>query len=402
MRQFARAQHIPDACDTRLDLYRIQLRRNDHTYWKTQHASHVEAWVQRRLRVRDGPALAIKVYISNPANRDTRSVRYQPIGVDRRMMTSMLQEVDDMASMVIQEPPSSPSQMAMFAKKVQTIIRRYTLLTPPSQSFPSRSGTLQMPPPPGLGFAPFQSPYSTSFEFFGFRAPPPPSTAGSSTLHQPISQASSSDEEERTDDMDVVPHYGFGHRVGKNRKIHILHFNNNIFNLLNHFKIEAINPIRVMLFWDSKSARNAYGPYFIGTIRKSWTLPTSRIISHDELVRKILKYQDMDPNLWNVRMTMRVPSYYVVHPVTQMVFDEPSMLYNIVNNNDDEVDGSDGDDVSSQFESDDDNDPEEGEFQTPLNPVNPVNPVTENIVPQWESSQWSAALDMTTHILKHS
>ncbi|KAI5661712.1 hypothetical protein M9H77_21035 [Catharanthus roseus] len=75
--------------------------------------------------------------------------------------------------------------------------------------------------------------------------------------------------------------------------------------------------------------------------------------------------------------------------VTQMVSDEPSMLYSIVNNDDDEVDGSNGDDVvSSQSESDDDNDPEEGEFQTPLNPENPVNPVTENIVQQWESSQW--------------
>ncbi|KAI5656521.1 hypothetical protein M9H77_25314 [Catharanthus roseus] len=51
-------------------------------------------------------------------------------------------------------------------------------------------------------------------------------------------------------------------------------------------------------------------------------------------------------------MTMRVPSYYEVH---------------------------------------------HGEFQTPLNPVNPVNPVTENIVPQWESSQWfsSARYDYT-------
>ncbi|KAI5682357.1 hypothetical protein M9H77_03585 [Catharanthus roseus] len=155
----------------------------------------------------------------------------------------------------------------------------------------------------------------------------------------------------------------------------------------------------------------------------------------------------MDPNLWNVRMTMRVPSYYevmfyfnlysmnndeeirylwTIRPhlekegihilvefeqiqqqnipntqdrnttslaehitaVTHMVFDEPSMLYSTVNNNDDEVDGSDGDDaVSSKSESDDDNDLEEGEFQTPLNPVNPVNSVTENIVQQWESSQ---------------
>ncbi|KAI5661597.1 hypothetical protein M9H77_20920 [Catharanthus roseus] len=59
--------------------------------------------------------------------------------------------------------------------------------------------------------------------------------------------------------------------------------------------------------------------------------------------------------------------------VTQMVSVEPSMLYSTVNNDDDE---------------DDDNDPEEGEFLTPLNPVNSINPVTENIVPQWESSQW--------------
>ncbi|KAI5675424.1 hypothetical protein M9H77_06374 [Catharanthus roseus] len=167
----------------------------------------------------------------------------------------------------------------------------------------------------------------------------------------------------------------------------------------------------------------------------------------------------MDPNLWNVRMTMRVPSYYEVHHmfyfnlysmnndekmhylwtilphlakegihilvefehiqqqnipithgrntttlsehitvVTQMVSDEPSILYSTVNNDNDEVDGSNGDDaVSSQFESDDDNDPEEGKFQTPLNLVNPVNPVTENIVPQWESSQWfnSARYDYT-------
>ncbi|KAI5673567.1 hypothetical protein M9H77_13931 [Catharanthus roseus] len=153
--------------------------------------------------------------------------------------------------------------------------------------------------------------------------------------------------------------------------------------------MEAINPVKVILFWDSKIARDAHGPYFTRVVRKSCTLPMTRMISHNELVRKISKYRDMDSNLWNVRMTMRVPSYYEVHLVTQMVSDEPSMLYTIVNNDDDEVDGSDGDDaVSSQSKSDNDNAPKEGEFQTPLNPVNPVNPVTENIVPQWESSQW--------------
>ncbi|KAI5674253.1 hypothetical protein M9H77_14617 [Catharanthus roseus] len=271
----------------------MKLRGNDHTYWRTQYDSHIEAWYQWRFCVRDGPALAAEVlsypsdeYIrwywgikwvySNPVNRDTSSHGYQPAGVDRRMM------VDDIDSVVIQEPPTDPSQMAVFAKKVQTIIRRcmvsvggtlgYTLsqhdiqqmfhyvldrgargvkrgarrqpsrgagggrppvlpfpdkhehadpghvevergegsggeqptidpfdnpnldipffslgLTQPSQSLPSGSRTLQMPPPPVLGFAPFLSPQSTTFGFFGFRAPPPPDTAGSSTRHQPIS-----------------------------------------------------------------------------------------------------------------------------------------------------------------------------------------------------------------------
>ncbi|KAI5661426.1 hypothetical protein M9H77_20749 [Catharanthus roseus] len=90
-----------------------------------------------RLRVRDAPAVVaealsylsdeyirwyrgiIRVYIGNPVNRDTRSHKYQPAGLNRQMT-----EMDDMASVVIQEPPSSPLQMALFAKKVQTIIRR--------------------------------------------------------------------------------------------------------------------------------------------------------------------------------------------------------------------------------------------------------------------------------------
>ncbi|KAI5682832.1 hypothetical protein M9H77_04060 [Catharanthus roseus] len=45
-----------------------------------------------------------RVYIRNPTNCDTRTVGYQLTG------TSMLQEVDDMATRVIQGPPSSPTQ----------------------------------------------------------------------------------------------------------------------------------------------------------------------------------------------------------------------------------------------------------------------------------------------------
>ncbi|KAI5670989.1 hypothetical protein M9H77_11353 [Catharanthus roseus] len=163
---------------------------------------------------------------------------------------SMLQDVDDMASVVIQELPTDPSQMAVFAKKTFPVqpsrrhprehvpdqgargdkrgarrqpgrgagggrppippfpdrhehvdprhvevergegsgggqptidpfdspnldIPSFSLgLTQPSQSLPSGSGTLQMPPPLDLGFALFQSPHSTSFGFFGVSCTP--------------------------------------------------------------------------------------------------------------------------------------------------------------------------------------------------------------------------------------
>ncbi|KAI5678761.1 hypothetical protein M9H77_09711 [Catharanthus roseus] len=146
--------------------------------------------------------------------------------------------------------------------------------------------------------------------------------------------------------------------------------------------MESINPIRVQLFWDSKIARDAYGPYFTKTIRKSSTLPTNRIISHSDL-----PIEQQNIPITHDMNTTSLPEH--ITAVTHMVSDEPSMLYSAINNDDDEVDRSDGDNaVSSQFESDDDNEPEAGDFQTPINPINPVNPVTENTVQQWQSSQW--------------
>ncbi|KAI5669566.1 hypothetical protein M9H77_19419 [Catharanthus roseus] len=274
MRQLARAQMVPDAVDTSLDLLHwIQLRRNALSYPSDEYIRWYRAitWV----------------YIGNPANHDTRSHAYQPTGVDRRMM-----EVDDMVLVVIREPPSSPSNMVVTISSRRSLCSRLVAvpgstypdrgargvkkdaqrhpgrvaggghplvppvperhehvdpshavvekgegsgsgqligdpfdslnldvpsfslgLTPASQSLPSGSGTSLMPPAPDLGFASFQSPHSTSCGFSGFRAPPPPGTAGSTTPHQPISQASSSDEEEREDDIDGVQHLGFGHRV---------------------------------------------------------------------------------------------------------------------------------------------------------------------------------------------
>ncbi|KAI5658665.1 hypothetical protein M9H77_27458 [Catharanthus roseus] len=363
-----------------------QLRGNDHTY--------LHQW---RLRVRDDPTLAVKV-LSYPNDEYIRWYRETTVctskiqlivipvrldtsllGVDRRMMTSMLLELDDMASVIIQEPPLSSSQMAIFAKKVQTIIwrvyienssnrdtrsvgyqharvdrrmmtsmlqevddmvvssdtgttfifftngcfcekkvqtiiwRNHTfifitdgcfceeddhlevyciywwyfvlhsitaryptdipsttvaspspgactrpecsgvkrgahrqpgrgaeggrLAVPPFPGRPGhadlghvdmergeesgqvercegRSGTLRAPLPPGLGFAPFQSPAGISLRFSLFHAPPP-DIVGSSTPHQPISQASSSHDEEQTDNTDNAQHLGFRNRVGK-------------------------------------------------------------------------------------------------------------------------------------------------------------------------------------------
>ncbi|KAI5668451.1 hypothetical protein M9H77_18304 [Catharanthus roseus] len=174
--------------------------------------------------------------------------------------------------------------------------------------------------------------------------------------------------------------------------------------------MESINPFRIMLFWDSEIARNAYDianePNYITyriskeNIKIPRYGPRSLECSNDdegafilrgasyEGIHILVKFEPIQqqniPNTHN-RNTTTLPEH--ITTVTQMVSDEPSMLYSTINNDDDEVDRLDGEDaVSSQSELDDDNDAEEGEFQTPLNPENPVNLVTENIVQQWENS----------------
>ncbi|KAI5675437.1 hypothetical protein M9H77_06387 [Catharanthus roseus] len=165
-----------------------------------------------------------------------------------------------MASVVLQEPPSSPSHMAILAKKMQTIILRcmrtrtlrswrrvcersrgrglgdlgssyqvepfdsldidmpsFSLgLTQPTQSHPPISYT---PAPPSLGFSSFQSPHPPSIGSSSFQVPPPPHAVGSSTPHMPISIASSSyldeHDDEPTDVVTPVQQLRFGYRVGK-------------------------------------------------------------------------------------------------------------------------------------------------------------------------------------------
>ncbi|KAI5664045.1 hypothetical protein M9H77_23368 [Catharanthus roseus] len=171
-----------------------------------------------------------------------------------------------MASVVIQEPYLSPSQMTIFAKKVQTIIRRCmvsigsTLGSTPShhdiqQKFLVQStcprprelvelrGALvdclvaghveagllllltlivdmqpqvveerwgrdleDLPHPPGIGSSSFQAPLAQRTVSSSFQAPPPPPyTVGSSTQHMPISTAYSSESDEHDDEpTDVV------------------------------------------------------------------------------------------------------------------------------------------------------------------------------------------------------
>ncbi|KAI5666824.1 hypothetical protein M9H77_16677 [Catharanthus roseus] len=122
-------------------------------------------------------------------------------------------------------------------------------------------------------------------------------------------------------------------------------------------------------------------------MRYLWTIPADLSKEGIHILVEFEPIEQQNIPSTHDKNTTTLPEHITV--VTQMVSDEPSMLYSTVNNDDDEVDSSDGGDaVSSQSESDDDNDPEEGEFHPPLNPENPVNPVTENIVQQWESSQW--------------
>ncbi|KAI5667570.1 hypothetical protein M9H77_17423 [Catharanthus roseus] len=70
--------------------------------------------------------------------------------------------------------------------------------------------------------------------------------------------------------------------------------------------MEAINPVRVILFWDFEIARSL----FYWNNSKKLDIANEPNYFTCRTGKKILKYQDMDPNLWNVRMTMRVPSYY--------------------------------------------------------------------------------------------
>ncbi|KAI5671730.1 hypothetical protein M9H77_12094 [Catharanthus roseus] len=169
--------------------------------------------------------------------------------------------------------------------------------------------------------------------------------------------------------------------------------------------MESINPVRVMLFWDFEIARDldiANEPNYITyrTGKENIEIPSygsqSLECLNDDDGAFVLRgaFRPIEGRIhilveFEPIQQQNIPSTHDgntttlpkhITALTQMVSDEPSILYSTVNNDDNEVDRLDGDDVvSSQSESDDDNDPEK-EFQTPLNLENPINPVTENIV----------------------
>ncbi|KAI5677211.1 hypothetical protein M9H77_08161 [Catharanthus roseus] len=91
--------------------------------------------------------------------------------------------------------------------------------------------------------------------------------------------------------------------------------------------MDTTHAIKVVLFWDSEYASYTYDLYFTREAKKTWTF--TRMVTHDQLVRKILKHRGMDPNFWHIRMTMRVPSFYEEYQIFNFT------LYNV--NNDEEM-----------------------------------------------------------------
>ncbi|KAI5654816.1 hypothetical protein M9H77_32003 [Catharanthus roseus] len=137
--------------------------------------------------------------------------------------------------------------------------------------------------------------------------------------------------------------------------------------------MDEIYSVKVLLLWDSKIARDAYGPYFTRVVQKGWTLPTNRMISHAELEGIHILVEFIQIQQQTISSTQAINTTNMtghVTAITQMVSHEPSMLYSTITDEDAEIDYSDEDYVAStQSESDDNNDAEEEEFQTPIIPI---------------------------------
>ncbi|KAI5661856.1 hypothetical protein M9H77_21179 [Catharanthus roseus] len=207
MRQFARAQMVQDACDTRLDLHQIQLRGNDHTYWRTEdgpavatealsypsdesdgignHLYLLHRWpcLQRKCRRLSGGVWSPLVPSRHRPREHVldRSVRGVKRGARKHPgrgagggrppvppAPERHEHVNPGHVEVKRGEGSGNRQLTVDPFESPNLdMPSFSLgLTPASQSLPSGSGTLQTPLPLDLGFASFQAPHSTSYRFF--------------------------------------------------------------------------------------------------------------------------------------------------------------------------------------------------------------------------------------------
>ncbi|KAI5681251.1 hypothetical protein M9H77_02478 [Catharanthus roseus] len=131
--------------------------------------------------------------------------------------------------------------------------------------------------------------------------------------------------------------------------------------------MDTIHPVRVVLFWDSKHARDEYDPYFTEAAKKTWTFTrmTFSQVQHTHV--------STDEDHLNIRQ--------YVTAITEMVSDKPSMLYPDVEEDDEDDDNADEDyDVSNK--SDDEHKPNDEEHDINTS----VNPLSSTTMNQWQSN----------------
>ncbi|KAI5683131.1 hypothetical protein M9H77_04359 [Catharanthus roseus] len=149
------------------NLWRAEIRGNGHTYWGTQHASHVEIWHKWRLHIRDGPTLTVEV-LSYPSDKYIRWIQKITREVDDMGVGSEGRGLGDLGSSYQVEPFDIPDlNMPSFSLGLKQ----------PTQSHPPKSYASL---PPGLGFSSFQSPHPPGIGSSSFQAPLAPRTGSSS------------------------------------------------------------------------------------------------------------------------------------------------------------------------------------------------------------------------------
>ncbi|KAI5677023.1 hypothetical protein M9H77_07973 [Catharanthus roseus] len=113
--------------------------------------------------------------------------------------------------------------------------------------------------------------------------------------------------------------------------------------------MEAINPVRRYGTQSLECSNDNKGAFILRSasyeMRYLWTIQPHIAKKGIHILVEFEPIKQQNIPSTNDRNTTTLPEHITV--VTRMVSDEPSMLYSTVNNDDDEVDGSDGDDAVS-------------------------------------------------------